>query len=379
MQRVQVVRNALTRNYTRAREMPTLAAKQIESTIKNVKVSLESAINNGKIWIYQIILMTLTAAILMYASIFMYASFYFSFIPVVGHEAPLHLGFEPCFQTPEKCGFINASLSLNMLSGSGNQDEINENNSPVLMAGQRYAVVVALNMPESPKNLDLGMFMSCLQMRSTHQYKPTEGGIIIRSTCKSSILQYRSLLLRIIETFAFAPLYMSGHMVEKQTVYIEFFESFTDNPLNPAVTVDFQLQSRFAEVYNARLIIRAKFVGLRYFMYYYPVTSAIVGTLFNFHVLAFVVLLSWLRFSAPSRYTDETDEYKNDVDNELDESLFNEYKTKYNQDNTDEERDASSDLVVIQEDNANQMDSEEDIVLKGHLNYDDSKGDKKTK
>ena len=57
-------------------------------------------------------------------------------------------------------------------------DEITESNSPVLMAGQSYAVVVALNMPESPKNLDLGMFMSCLQMRSTHRNRPKEGGII---------------------------------------------------------------------------------------------------------------------------------------------------------------------------------------------------------
>ena len=46
------------------------------------------------------------------------------------------------------------------------------------MAGQTYAVVVALDMPESPKNLDLGMFMSCLQMRSPHPNRPNEGGII---------------------------------------------------------------------------------------------------------------------------------------------------------------------------------------------------------
>jgi len=46
------------------------------------------------------------------------------------------------------------------------------------MAGQSYAVVVALNMPDSPKNLDLGMFISCLQMRSAHRHEPDEGGII---------------------------------------------------------------------------------------------------------------------------------------------------------------------------------------------------------
>ena len=41
-------------------------------------------------------------------------------------------------------------------------------------------------------------------------------------------------------------------MVEKQTVFVEFFNDFADNPLTPAVKVVFELQSRLAEVYNAR-------------------------------------------------------------------------------------------------------------------------------
>ncbi len=45
---------------------------------------------------------------------------------------------------------------------------------------------------------------------------------------------------------------MSGHLVEKQNVYIEFFDDFIDIPLNPAKKMDFELQSRFAEVYDAR-------------------------------------------------------------------------------------------------------------------------------
>ena len=132
------------------------------------------------------------------------------------------------------------------------------------------------------------------------------------------------------------------------------------------------------------MIIHAKFVGLRYFMYYYPATSAIVGSVFNFHVLALVVLLSWLRFFAPSRYTDEAEEYENSVSNGVDGSLFNENKTKLIEDDTDEEKDdsgsrSSSDLVVIKEDNANQLDSEEDTLTKVSITCDDSKGDKKTK
>lgn len=66
------------------------------------------------------------------------------------------------------------------------------------------------------------------------------------------MIQYRSVLLRTIETLILAPFYMSGHLVEKQNVYIEFFDDFKDNPLNPANRIDFELQSRFAELYDAR-------------------------------------------------------------------------------------------------------------------------------
>ena len=66
------------------------------------------------------------------------------------------------------------------------------------------------------------------------------------------MIQYRSVLLRTIETLILAPFYMSGHLVEKQNVYIEFFDDFKDNPLNPANRMDFELQSRFAELYDAR-------------------------------------------------------------------------------------------------------------------------------
>ena len=59
-------------------------------------------------------------------------------------------------------------------------------------------------------------------------------------------------MLRTIETLTFAPFYMSGHLVERQNVYIEFFDDFIDNPLNPAKKMEFELQSRFAELYDAR-------------------------------------------------------------------------------------------------------------------------------
>lgn len=352
-------------------------ARQIEDTISAGKSSLQNTVNTWKELIYKLLIITLTGAVLIYASVFMYGSFYFAFIPVVAHEAPLHVGFEPCFDAPQKCGFINASVPMNMLSGSGNQGANPERNSPVLMAGQPYTVVVALNMPESPRNLELGMFMSCLQVLSGNKAQKSDKEEIIRSSCKSSMLQYRSILLRTIETLIFVPFYVSGHLVEKQNVYVEFFDDFTDNPLNPAKQLEFELQSRFAEIYDARLIIHAKFVGLRYFMYYYPVTSAIVGTLLNFNVLALVVLLSWLRFFAPPSYREEQEDDEEEIE-ELDGSLKSgstNIKEDMDDENDGSESRGSSDLEVLNNDIVFQLDSEEDPLAK---NFENKEEDKKT-
>ena len=151
-----------------------------------------------------------------------------------------------------------------------------------------------------------------------------------------------------------------------------------------------------AFLFPVRLIIHAKFVGLKYLMYYYPATSAIVGSLFNFHVLALVVLLSWWRFLVPTTYTDGADNYEEDVSKGLDESFIDEKKIEGVQDDTDEEsfidekkmegvqHDTDeetedsinrrlSDLVLIKEDNSMQLDSEEDIALNVSDNSTDSK------
>ena len=117
--------------------------------------------------------------------------------------------------------------------------------------------------------------------------------------------------------------------------------------------------------FHFRLIIHAKFVGLKYFMYYYPASSAVVGILINYHVLALVVLLSWLRFFAPSKYTeDDPDEDESEMD-EVNRSLKTKRTNKNVREEKNEEKDSSgsrcsSDLEVINNGSSTQFDSEED-------------------
>jgi hypothetical protein len=77
--------------------------------------------------------------------------------------------FEPCHEEMGKCGFLNASLNLS-------------ERNPILMTGQQYTLALSLKMPESNVNKNLGMFMTCIQMRSKESK-------IVRSACRSSMLR----------------------------------------------------------------------------------------------------------------------------------------------------------------------------------------------
>ena len=177
-----------------------------------------------------------------------------------------------------RCGFLNGT---GLLSSS---------DAPVLMAGQAYTVTVMLEMPESPVNRKLGMFMNCLQLRTARSVE------VVRESCRSSMLQYRSGLLRILETFVFAPALLTGHTSEKQWIRVEFFDDFYDDPMRPATRVDFQILSRFVEVYQVHYRIHANFAGVRYMMYRYPLSSALVGIAINFGFLSLLALVAWLKF-----------------------------------------------------------------------------------
>ena len=211
--------------------------------------------------------------IILFLSAGVYAGFYTSFVPKPIHEGPVHFLFEPCQENNAKCGFLNASVSLS-------------SRRSILMTNQDYILSLSLEMPESKLNRDLGMFVTCAKVSS-------KDGIIVRNACKSAMLKYKSEIIRIIELFFTWPAILTDYYGEKQFVHIQFLDNFQEDPMNPALAVEFEILSRHAEVYDAKFQIQAKFSGLRYLLYYFPINSAVIGLSFNTIFLVSILLLSW--------------------------------------------------------------------------------------
>ena len=73
-------------------------------------------------------------------------------------------------------------------------------------------------------------------------------GTQLRQACKSSSLQYRSALLRVLETFTFLPALLMGLSSQRQEIVIDFFDKFELDPLNPGEIIGLEIRSKSLEV-----------------------------------------------------------------------------------------------------------------------------------
>ncbi|XP_066961350.1 seipin isoform X8 [Macrobrachium rosenbergii] len=258
--------------------MPKLLGSYIEEKRKAAAVRVEE-------WqgiLYSIIVFVATLVVMFWASMFLYTSFYFTYMPQESITWPIHFQYKSCSEAPGICSNPTSVVSVtDPIRGS------------ILARGQKYRVVVDIEMPESPTNQRLGMFLIDLDMKS-------QDGETLRRSSRSAMLRYRSPLLQTIGTTIFAPLMLYGVSEEKQMVTVELFAQYEEDPLNPLSEVHVELHTRHVELYAAQLRIHAVFTGLRYFMYHYPLSAATVGIGICMVFLSAVVILSWYQFSGSS-------------------------------------------------------------------------------
>ncbi|XP_063058876.1 seipin-like isoform X1 [Engraulis encrasicolus] len=249
--------------------------------------------------------------LLLWVSIFLYGSFYYAYMPLVSYATPVHLYYSDtllqdlvnalssahmdsmpmnwrvvcaicscrtdCVSSEgELCSFPRANISL-----------LKNGKDQVMVPGQPYRVSLDLEMPESPVNEQLGMFMVKMSCYSREGHTTT-------SVARSAMLHYRSSLLQTLSTLAFSPLLLSGVSEQKQMLEVELFSDYRDNSYQPAVGAMIEIHSRRVQVYSAQLRIHAYFTGIRYVLYNFPLLSAVVGVGSNFLFLCVIVLFGYL-------------------------------------------------------------------------------------
>merc|ERR1712029_16049 len=136
---------------------------------------------------------------------------------------------------------------------------------------------------------ELGMFMACMNVTG-------QDGAPIARSCKSSISQYRSPMLRSMETLAFAPGLMIGWSEQKQSIPVTFFATFHPDPHAVVRAFHVEVKSKLVQVAQASLHIEASLTGLRHLMYRHSWFSALLGVGTNILILMTIIGVSWTRF-----------------------------------------------------------------------------------
>merc|ERR1712002_359280 len=250
-------------------------AGKIRSTVTNTVAKSKVFTDKSTHVLMSFLSTILTGVLVLALSVFLYATFYYAYMPVEMHHIPIHLQFQPCRDTSSRCSFPAANLSL-----SRNQK---------LHQGQTYSISLRLEIPDSPVNENHGMFMTCLKIS-------TAIGEQIGEPCKSSISQYRSPLLRTMETVTYSPTLLTGWSSQKQDIHINYFSNFQTDPRTPAERINVEIQSKHLEVSEASLEIHAELKGLKHLMYRHPWISSFFGVSTFISILATIIIVSWARF-----------------------------------------------------------------------------------
>nr|XP_061812413.1 seipin-like [Nerophis lumbriciformis] len=228
--------------------------------------------------LFQAAVLFCVLGLLLWVSIFLYGSFYYSYMPTVSFSAPVHYYFNSDCDASKLCSFPMANISL-----------LKNDRDQVMAFGQPYRISLELELPESPANEQLGMFMVKMSCYS-------KGGKTVSSVRRSTMLHYRSALLQTLSTFFFSPFLLTGMAEQKQLIEVELFPAYKTNSYQPTVGAVIEIQSRRVQIYSSQLRIHAYFTGVRYVLYNFPLMSAVVGVASNFAFIGAVVLFSYLQF-----------------------------------------------------------------------------------
>ncbi|KAK3817283.1 MAG: putative adipose-regulatory protein-domain-containing protein [Benniella sp.] len=203
-----------------------------------------------------------------------YLSFYWVYIPQRGHVGHVYLHY----QDPTVSGIIAKGPSTKVDFTRGGR------RTQFLRADQAYNVAVNLHVPTSEKNVAIGNFM-------VHVTLQQADGTTVQTSSRPAILTYQSLPLRLMRTaWKAVPLVLDWSR-EEQILRVPLIERFVEDAANPVARAIVSISTPELQVYRSTIHFDAHFHGLRYFMYYYKVSTAIVFMLvFIFWEIVFTVI-----------------------------------------------------------------------------------------
>ncbi|KAK6538780.1 hypothetical protein TWF694_010348 [Orbilia ellipsospora] len=266
--------------------MPTVSGRLLGSKFS---VAYKQASSKAALRAYvQAALAIILSICLFGLACFAYILFYLKYIPQVGLETPIHLDYgqaQPHAKSSRDDIFLPHGVTA-IPSG-------------VLMHNQAYDVYVHLTLPTSPHNMQAGNFMINLTLLDgmtgiSAQYATSK---------RPARLTYRSDMITTMDTLMKSPFYLSGMKREQEKLKVLLMEKqvFAKHmvPTHFAMIVgNDHAVDKAPEIYESTVFFKARFRGLRYFMYNYRFVAFITFTGAFWLTEMFWAIAAWSSISA---------------------------------------------------------------------------------
>lgn len=227
------------------------------------------------------------------AAVLLYVLFYLMYMPSSTHVKPVHMQYNKICDDEKTCDLTSMTSPYHSFPIA----HLQLTRHQLMMVNQPYHINLRLEVPETPRNLDLGIFMVCVDMKDKEN-------MLKSHACRSTMLRYRSPWLSTVKTILLLPFYIFGVREEKQELDVEIFSKYIDTT-NSVTDIYVEIQSKVVEFYGVSMHITAHFTGLRYLIFYFPSISALVGVGVNFMVLVIITLLLWYHYDYEMEWVDE--------------------------------------------------------------------------
>lgn len=226
------------------------------------------------------------------SAVLLYVLFHLLYMPASTHVKPVHMQYNKICED-KVCDLQSMTSPYHSFPIAHLQLTKNQ----LMMVAQPYHITVQLELPETPRNIDLGVFMVCVDMKDKENFLKSHA-------CRSTMLRYKSTWFLKSKTLLFLPFYLLGLREEMQSLDVEMFSRYVDTT-NPVTDIYIEIQSKVIEFYSVSLHITAHFTGLRYIIFNFPIISTLIGIGFFFTVLVVITLTLWYHYDYEMEWVDE--------------------------------------------------------------------------
>jgi seipin len=269
------------------------ASESASKLYEDYKAKVIDKLDSSQSFILRLVVIFMIGFLLFCGAILLYILFYLIYMPTSTYVKPVHMQYNKICENM-KCDIEGETSPFHSYPIA----HLSLTRSQQMMVDLPYIIKVKIEVPETQRNRDLGVFMICIDMKDKEN-------VLKSHSCRSTMLRYHSDLLAKFKMILFLPFYLTGLYEEKQVLDVEMYSRYIDTK-NSVSEINVEIQSKVLEFYEVKMEISAHFTGLRYIIHNYPTICATIGIIFNFIVLVIATLILWYRYDYDMDWIDET-------------------------------------------------------------------------